>query len=62
MYEGQQKFAMRGESRVMYGIDDNGQRMYEGGEYKIDNAFAKGPAVFLEYAKKLWEANIVSRP
>jgi len=59
MYEGQQKFAIRGETTVMYGIDDKGQKMYEGSDYKIDDAFTKGPTVFLEFAKKLWAKHIV---
>lgn len=58
MYEGQQKFAMKGENKIMYGTGDNGQKMYAGGEYKIDNAFSNGPTVFLEFAKKLWNKNI----
>jgi len=58
MYEGQQKFAMRGENKINYGTGDNGQKMYAGGEYKIDDAFSNGPTVFLEFAKKLWNKNI----
>ena len=58
MYEGQQKFAIRGENKVMHGIDDDGNEMYIGGEYKIDKAFSDGPKVFLDFAKKLWNKNI----
>ena len=58
MYEGQQKFAMRGKNKIMYGSDENGQKMYDGGKYQIDNAFSNGPTVFLEFAKKLWNKNI----
>ena len=59
MYEGEQKFSMRGQNKVMYGTGDNGQKMYEGGEYKMDEAFANGPTVFLDFAKKLWDKNIM---
>ena len=59
MYEGQQKFAIRGENKVMHGIDDDGNEMYMGGEYKIDKAFSDGPIVFLDFAKKLWNKNII---
>ncbi|NJO90540.1 MAG: hypothetical protein HC831_17445 [Chloroflexia bacterium] len=59
MYEGQQKFAIRGENKVMHGIDDDGNEMYMGGEYKIDKAFSDGPKVFLDFAKKLWDNNII---
>lgn len=58
MYEGQQKFAMRGKNKVMFGIDDEGNEHYIGGEYKYDKAFEDGPKVFLEFAKQLWNENI----
>ena len=58
MYEGQQKFAVRGESKVMHGIDNNGNKMYMGGEYKIDDALSNGPKVFLEFAKALWNKHM----
>ena len=59
MYEGKQKYAIRGVNKVMLGIDDNGNELYIGGEYKIDNAFSNGPEVFLEFAKELWNKNII---
>lgn len=50
MYQGKQKFAIRGLNK----IGD-----YPGsGEYKYDQAFAKGPKQFLQFAKKLWEKNM----
>ncbi len=58
MYEGSQKYAIRGEDKVMHGVDDNGEKMYMGGEYTTDAAFSRGPAEFLEFAKKLWKENI----
>ena len=59
MYQGNQKFAMRGENKVCVGIDDKGDYLYHGGEYKFDYAFANGPKEFLEFAKKLWDKNIM---
>lgn len=59
MYEGSKKFAIRGENKVMHGIDSDGNKMYIGGEYKIDKAFSEGPKVFLDFAKKLWNDNIL---
>ena len=54
MYQGPQKFAMRGKNKVK--ISD---RDYVGGEYKFDPAFSSGPKEFLEFAKKLWQKNIM---
>lgn len=54
MYEGQQKFAMRGENRVQ-----DSDSTFFGGKYTYDQAFADGPKVFLEFAKKLWNENIM---
>ncbi|WP_343632871.1 hypothetical protein [Fluviicola sp.] len=53
LYEGTQKFALRGHNQVDIG---NGQ--LEGGDYKFDKAFNQGPEVFRDFAKKLWKANI----
>jgi len=30
MYEGQKKFAMKGKNKLMTGLDEKGQRMFEG--------------------------------
>lgn len=59
MYQGQQKFAIRGQNRVFGGTDDRGKNYYIGGDYKYDKAFADGPKEFLEFAKKLWDKNIM---
>lgn len=59
MYQGNQKFAMRGRNKVFTGTDEDGVKHYDGGEYTVDQAFAKGPKVFLDYAKKLWNKNIM---
>ena len=58
MYEGQKKFAIRGESRVQYGTNDNNKPMYAGGIYTFDKVFKEGPEVFREYADKLWKKNV----
>jgi hypothetical protein len=59
MYEGKQKFAMRGESKVQIGIDDNGEKTFEGGNYKLDEAFEKGPKVFKDFALSLWNKKTI---
>lgn len=59
MYQGTQKFAIRGESKVLDGIDDKGNKHYSGGNYKFDQAFANGPAAFLTFAKKLWHQHVL---
>ena len=50
MYHDNQKFAVRGTTRV-------GDSM--GGEYTFDDAFKKGPAEFRQYAEKLWKQHKV---
>lgn len=59
MYEGNKKYAIRGESKVAVGIDDNGKKQYIGGEYKIDENFKKSPKAFQEFAQKLWNDNLM---
>jgi hypothetical protein len=54
MYQGQQKFAMRGRNKVKVS-----ETQYEGGEYLLDKAFTSGPKSFTQYAKKLWSKNIM---
>ncbi|HRI34938.1 MAG TPA: hypothetical protein PLD02_14410, partial [Saprospiraceae bacterium] len=54
MYHGQQKYAMRGQNKVQ--ISD---KEFYGGDYKFDKAFNYGPKEFLEFAKKLWDENIM---
>ena len=56
MYEGTQKFAMRGENIV-----EPSKGSFMGGDYKFDKAFNEGPASFREFAKKLWKANIKNK-
>jgi len=59
MFQGQQKFAIRGQEKVIIGIDEKGKKSYMGGEYKVDQTFKTGPKEFLEFAKKLWTKNII---
>jgi len=54
MYQGQQKYAIRGQNKVQ--LSD---KEFYGGDYKFDKAFADGPKEFLEFAKKLWNKNIM---
>ncbi len=54
MYQGTQKFAMRGRNKVK--ISDT---QFEGGEYTFDKLFTDGPVVFSDFAKKLWDKNIM---
>ena len=54
MYQGQQKYAMRGQNKVQVS-----NKEFYGGDYKIDKTFADGPKEFLEFAKKLWDKNIM---
>lgn len=53
MYEGAQKYAMRGQNRIKYSPKD-----FTGGEYKFDKAFTEGNALFRTFAKKLWQQHI----
>lgn len=54
MYHGQQKFAVRGQNKVQFS-----DKEFYGGDYKFDKAFSEGPKEFLEFAKKLWDKNIM---
>jgi hypothetical protein len=54
MYEGTQKFAMRGHNKVQVG-----EKKYDGGDYKFDEAFNAGPKVFRDFALRLWNKNIM---
>ncbi|KQB37811.1 M949_RS01915 family surface polysaccharide biosynthesis protein [Flavobacterium aquidurense] len=59
MYEGNNKFAMRGENKVQVGSDENDKKSFLGGEYKMDENFKKAPKAFKDYAQKLWNDNII---
>lgn len=49
MYEGRNKYAIRGEELMVL------QKDTIGGTYKADSAFNKAPAAFLSYAKEHWK-------
>ena len=51
MYEGKQKFALRGNSLV-----DLGTEKY-GGDYKLDENLLKAPKEIKEFAMELWKVN-----
>ena len=52
VYEGTQKYAMRGHNKVRVGETE-----YDGGEYVFDEPFKKAPEAFRKYALKLWQKN-----
>lgn len=49
MYEGNKKYALRGESKVKISEKD-----YYGGTYKLDENFTIGNPLFRKYAENLW--------
>ncbi len=53
MYEGSQKFAMRGQNKVQMTETE----LY-GGDYKFDEALEKAPKKFRDFALKMWNAHI----
>lgn len=59
MYEGDQKYAMRGENKVQIGTYENGKPQFLGGEFKWDENFKKAPKAFKDYATKLWDKNLM---
>jgi len=61
MYEGNNKYAMRGENKVQVGSDVNDKASFIGGEYKLDANFKNGPKVFKEYAQNLWKENLMEK-
>jgi hypothetical protein len=54
MYEGKQKYAMRGHNKVQLS-----EKEFDGGDYKFDPAFTAGPSAFRDFALKLWNKNIL---
>ena len=52
MYEGRQKYAVRGTNKVQVS-----EHEIFGGEYKPDDAFTKGPKPFRDHARELWLKN-----
>jgi len=54
MYQGQQKFEMRGYNKVELPKNES-----YGGEYKFDLAFINGPKEFRKFAISLWNKHII---
>jgi len=52
MYEGNKKYAVRGENRVRVS-----EKEYSGGQYTLDESFKKGNPLFRQFAINLWEKN-----
>lgn len=50
MYEGKQKYAARGNTRVKVSATK-----FMGGDYEFDDAFKKAPDAFRKYADELWQ-------
>ena len=56
MYEGNRKYAVRGETRALVAdFGDPQKNVYAGGEYVLDPAFNGAPAAFVAFAKEMWE-------
>ena len=56
MYQGTQKHAMRGHTKV-----EISKGNFMGGDYKFDKAFNEAPSEFRDFAKKLWKAHFMVR-
>ncbi|WP_430401736.1 M949_RS01915 family surface polysaccharide biosynthesis protein [Fluviicola sp.] len=56
MYQGNQKYALRGHTKV-----EPSHGEFLGGDYKFDKAFNEGPAEFRDFAKKLWKAHLTEK-
>lgn len=54
MHQGAQKYAMRGDTKVVIS-----GRNYGGGTYSFDDAFNKAPEIFKEHARLLWKKNLM---
>jgi hypothetical protein len=56
VYEGNEKYAMRGRTKVRIS-----EKEYEGGEYTFDEPFKKAPEGFRKYVIQLWQKNIMQK-
>lgn len=50
MYEGKQKYAARGNTKVKVSAGE-----FMGGDYELDDAFKNAPGAFKKYADELWQ-------
>lgn len=57
MYEGKQKYAMRGTSKVRVS-----EKEFVGGEYKFDKAFETSTSAIKKFAQQLWKKIVVETP
>lgn len=56
MYEGVQKYAMRGHNKVKISANE-----YYGGDYKYDEKFINAPDSFRRFSQKMWNENIIHK-
>lgn len=56
MYQGTQKFAMRGQNKVKISKNES-----IGGKYTFDKAFIEAPKSFTNFALTLWNTNVVQK-
>jgi len=56
MYEGNKKYALRGESNVKISATE-----FKGGSFTLDENFKNGNFTFKQYAEKLWTQNKVEK-
>jgi hypothetical protein len=56
MYEGNKKYALRGESRVQVSATD-----FVGGNFTLDDNFKTGNTLFRQYAEKMWTQNKIQK-
>lgn len=56
MYQGQQKYAMRGQNKVEVAPNE-----YYGGAYKFDLAFNQAPKAFRTFALTLWNKHLLQK-
>jgi hypothetical protein len=51
LYEGKEKFALRGQNKIQVGVDEKDKPTFAGGEFKADQGF---PPKFLPIAQTVW--------
>jgi len=56
MYEGNKKYAIRGENKVKVS-----EKSFFGGQYNLDENFKKGNPLFRQFGISLWEKNILKK-
>ena len=56
LHEGDRKHALRGSTRVLVGEDEQGEKIFAGGERTPDSALQKAPKAFLDHAQTLFDS------